>query len=464
MSMFGMRGGRSTRAAAASVAVLALVAAACGSTSPGSTSSTSAAAGTGSTAASSSSASSSPSSTSSNGAPSGTTLDIANFLPFSGADAAFGPLGLSGCYPAVSLINAAGGAMGHHFKCTSMDSRGDPVDAVPAMNKMLANSKNIAVVFGPSSDTVLSTASLLEQGKMPFFTMSGNVHFLDNTSPYFWRLTPPDNYEGYAMAVWAHKKGYTRAAAVFATGTTAQSNGPASIKGFKNLGGKIVANLKLTPGQGSYRTEVSQLLAAKPQVIFYTAPASTSATFFAEMKQLGTIPPVIVTEVAEEPKWTSAVGGSIGRSTLHSQFTAMEASTDTNTPGYPTFKKALLSSNPHVPNVAKYVSDPFTITYYDAANLTALAMIASKSSDRTVYNPWILKLTKPSPGAVIVHDFAVGKKALKQGKTIQYVGAEGKIVINSHHNASGAFKAVTMSTNPKKIGEATKQELAAAAK
>lgn len=380
------------------------------------------------------------------------TLNIVSFVPFSGADASFGDLALSGCYPAVYLIDKAGGVLGHQLACTSADSRGDPVDAVPAANALVAHAGNVAAIFGPSSDEALATESLFEQAHIPTFLMAGLGQYDYQKNNFFWRLTPADAAEGYAMAAWAKQKGYTRAAAVFATGTTSEGDAPAAINGFTKLGGKVVANVSLTPGQPSYNTEVSQVVNAHPQVIFFTAPADTSATFFAEMRQLGSIVPTMVTEVAEEPGWISAVTGAIGAPALQKNFVAMEALTPaTTTPGWKTFHSALMGSPKKVPNVSQYTADPFTLSYYDAANLVALAMLETHSTNRTTYDKAILGLATPGAGKTVVHDFASGAAALAKGKEITYIGADGNLHINKFHNVAGAFVGVSVQSNPHRI-------------
>ena len=117
---------RHLAALVASAAVGALILAACASNSSG---------GTGQDVSASSS---------------GGTLNLVAFDPFSGSDASYGPLALSGCYPAVHLINAAGGVLGHQLACTSSDTRGDPQDAVPAANALVAHSGNDVAVLGPA--------------------------------------------------------------------------------------------------------------------------------------------------------------------------------------------------------------------------------------------------------------------------------------------------------------------------
>ncbi|WP_262324317.1 ABC transporter substrate-binding protein [Acidiferrimicrobium sp. IK] len=421
-------------AAVASVAVGALALSACGSSGQSTT-----AAGSGS---------------SSGGGSGSGGLQIANFVPFSGADASYGDLALSGCYPATYLINKAGGVLGHQLTCTSSDTRGDPQDAVPAANALVAHSSSVVAVFGPSSDEALSTEPLFQQAHIPSFLMTGDTQYDSNTDPYMWRLVPPDAAEGYAMAAWAESKGFTRAAAVFATGSQSQADGPAAISGFKKLGGQIVANVQLTPGQPSYSTEAQKVASSHPQVIFYDGSAPMSATFFAELKQLTNLPPTYVVETEEEPAWITAVSGAIGASALQS-FTAFEASTpSTSTAGWQTFNQAMHNAPKNVPSINQYLKDPFTLSYYDAANLVALAMVEAHSIKPTVYNSDIMGLTEAGAGKTVVHDFATGVKDLQAGQKIQYVGALGQISLDPHHNIAADFNALTESSNPQVLGQA----------
>ena len=143
------------------------------------------------------------------------TLAVGEFNPFTGPDAAFGPEMVAGCIPAIRLINAGGGVLGHQMRCVQEDTRGDPADAVPAAQKMMATETSLVGVLGPSSDEALATAPLLSTGHVPMFGDTGQAAFDHTTDAYFYRITPADDVKGYAMALWAHKAGYTRGAAVF---------------------------------------------------------------------------------------------------------------------------------------------------------------------------------------------------------------------------------------------------------
>ena len=55
-----------------------------------------------------------------------------NGRSFTGADAALGPKYETACYAAAQEINSSGGVLGNQVKCKTVDTRGDPADAVPA--------------------------------------------------------------------------------------------------------------------------------------------------------------------------------------------------------------------------------------------------------------------------------------------------------------------------------------------
>lgn len=393
------------------------------------------------------------------------TLTIADFNPFSGADADFGPEMTAGCIPAVKLVNQAGGVLGNQMACTAVDTRGDPADAVPAASKMLATTSHLVGVLGPSADEAQATVPVIDAAKVPMFADTGEAAFDKSKYTYFYRLTPADDVKGYALAQWAHDEGYTRAAAVFGADIGAQSDVPTLLRAFQKLGGTIVSDQKLALDQSSYRTEVTKMLAAKPQVIFTEADPQTDATFLSELKQLHGMLPVIGTETTLQANWLKAVGGAIGSADLARYVTGMQPYAPTSGQAWTTFNKALMASSKQVPNPAQWASDPYTMTYYDGVNLIALSMQAAKSVKPATFAPWILKLTQKAPGATTVYSYAQGKQALAAGKTIRYVGAGGEIAFDKWHNSAGAFEAAHANgAKVKIVGTVTAEQIAALSK
>ena len=374
-------------------------------------------------------------------------LTFASFNPFTGPDASFGPEMSAGCAPAVRLINEAGGVLGHQVQCTTVDTRGDPADAVPAAQKMLATTENLVGLNGPSSDEALATVPIINRAHIPMFADTGLSAFDHNPYEYFWRLTPPDAEAAVAMAIYAYRKGYRRGAAVFGNDLSSQGNVPNLLSAFKTLGGQIVINQSLALDRSSYRTEVRALIAANPDVIFTEADPQTDAAYLSQLQQLHSLIPVIGTQPTVQPPWTKAVGGAIGKANLARIFAAAQPYAPSQGPAWQVFNTALLASSADVPQPDQWSQDPYTETYYDAIVMMALAMIMAKTPDPNFYNKYIPQVVADSPGAVEVHSYKEGRDALASGKTIHYVGAGGPIVLDQYHNSSGAFELVGYAAN-----------------
>jgi ABC-type branched-subunit amino acid transport system substrate-binding protein len=382
--------------------------------------------------------------------PKGSSLVFAEFNPFSGPDAAFGPEMVVACDAAVLLINQDGGILGHPASCKGFDTHGDPADAVPAAEQMIATTGGLAGVIGPSSDEALATVPILDRADVPMFADTGQAAFDKTTDTYFWRVSPADDVKGYAMAIWAHKKGYTRGAVVFGNDVGSQSNVPTLAHAFELLGGKVVSNLRVALDATSYRTEIESMLATHPQVIFTEEDPATAATFLSELASLNhnKLLPVVGSEVTLEAPWIQAVSRAVGSKLLKEYLVGVQPYAPPSGPAYGIFDKALFATKATSrANLQTYDTDPYAMGYYDSVNIMALAMIKAHSTARATYNKFITAVTNPGPHKTIVDSFAAGAKALAEGKAIQYVGASGEIDFNKYHNSTGAFE-VAAYVNP----------------
>ena len=241
------------------------------------------------------------------------------------------------------------------------------------------------------------------------------------------------------MALYAKRKGYLRAAAVFGNDIGSQAGVPALLKGYSQLGGQMVLRQKIALGKSSYQSEVQQLIAAKPQVIFTETSPQTNATYLAELQQLGHLIPVIGTDVTIQPQWFTAMAGAIGKPALTQYFVAEQPYAPPSGAGWQVFNKNLLALR-SVPKPAQWSSDSYTMTDYDSVIVMALAATLVKSTSPAVWNAHIPEVTTASPGAVVVHTYAAGVAALQAHKKIDYVGAAGIIDFNKWHNSGGGFQ------------------------
>src|SRR5487761_827225 len=304
------------------------------------------------------SSASSTSGSSPGGAASGSTLTIADVAPFSGPDAALGPTYLASCYGATAAINAAGGVEGHTLNCKSVDTRGGPPDAVPAVNQMFATTSSLALVIGCTSDEAASVVPVINAHKMVAFCMTGQSEFDSVHFPYFYRLVPPDLEESYAMVAIAQQLGYKKIALAFGNDIGSQTFIQPAVSAIGKAGLTLAANETLDLNASSFRTEADKIVPAHPDVILAEALGPTDATFLSEVKQLngGKMIPVIGTSATISPDWYKSVASAVGASTLATQFSADNLVVESTGPAYAPFQQAIMSQQGKVGSTGNFAT------------------------------------------------------------------------------------------------------------
>jgi len=388
------------------------------------------------------------------GASSGPTLTFADVAPFSGVDAALGPIYLVSCTGTTNAINKAGGILGHKVACTSADTRGEPADAVPAVTNLFSTAKNLELIIGCTSDEAASVVPVINAHHTVMFCMTGQSEFDHVHFQYFYRLVPPDLAESYAMTVIAQNLHYHKIALAFGNDIGSQTFVLPAIAALNIAGLKLVANETLDLHATTFRTEAEKIVAAHPDAIMTEALGSADPTLFAEIKQLngGKMIPIIGTSAAISPAFYTACAHAVGAADFAKNFHADNLVTATSGPAYDAFTAALLAVKGKVAggqtgNFSTYFSAPGAVHLYDGMNLAALAMVAAKSTDTAKWMPWIATIGNGVPGAVTVYSFAQGVAALNKGEKIRYEGPGGPTVFDAYHDSPGIFQIDTYSAS-----------------
>ena len=369
--------------------------------------------------------------------------------PFSGADASFGPRYLAGCVAASLSINGAGGIGGRQVSCQSFDTKGEPADAVPAARAMIAGNSNLMGVVGCTSDEASTVVPILNGSHIPMFCMTGQSEFNKTTAKYFHRLVPADSFDAYAMIGSAlfgpgHAP-YKRVALVFGDDIGSQTFVGPAVAALTKLGVTIAINQAIHLLAASYRTEVAKMLQTNPDVIL-TETIGSAGTYMKEVKQQngGKVIPFIGTSATIDPVWFKQVTTAIGLSDFLANYQAVDLKLTLAGSGYDEFSKQLKAAEATDPGASTYLGKSPTVHLYDGIIMTALAMVATNSADRTVYNPKIIDIANGVPGATVVSTFKEGIDALKAGKSIRYVGAAGENNFNQYNNSQQGYNLVTM--------------------
>ena len=324
-----------------------------------------------------------------------------------------------------------------------MDDTGDPADAVPNVTRAIATISNFDLAVGLETNTAATTVPLVNRAQINMVTTNGLTNYDTTTDKYFWRLTPADDANGAAMVQYAYNKGYKRIAVVFENNSTDTGNTPGIEKAAAKLGVKLVTNTTIPADASSYSSVASNVISLHPQAIIFEADPQSTATFLSNYSQLtgGKLLPMITATDSLTPDWYNAVSAAVGTSFIFNKVDLVGSYFSTSTQAFYTYRNALLA-NPKTHSLADTlatVGPPASI--YDGINIMALAMLMAKSADPTVYNAYVNDVVTPKSGAVVVDTFAAGKKALSEGKKIQYVGVLGPVTFNKFHNFAGAFAA-----------------------
>jgi ABC-type branched-subunit amino acid transport system substrate-binding protein len=342
-------------------------------------------------------------------------------------------------YPALYAVNHGGGIRGRQVSLIQVDTRSDPADALTAMGKTLATSSGIAAILGPDSTSAATLVPLLNSRHLPMMIAAGEAAYDRSAYAYLWRDVPPDPANGEAIALWAKRQGYAKVATVFGTDTGSQGDLPGAVTGLKAVGITLADQENLTPDQPSYRSAVERLLAAKPQAIITESDGPTAATFYGELKQLGSLVPIIGTSGTPSTSYFSPLRGAIGNTAFDTYFRAVVVGNPVTNPAVTAFNNAVLAVQDKLAKpVTQWENNSFSESGYDAMITLALAMDAAHSTSGAVYNSYIMQVTAPGPGKQVVYTYPAGVAALAAGHKIQYVGASGPLLFDQYHNAFGA--------------------------
>lgn len=174
----------------------------------------------------------------------------------------------------VDEVNEKGGLLGKKLELVAYDTQGKGEEAL-TVTRRLIEQDGVVTILGPnSSGEALGTIPALEAGGVPdIATVATNPKVtFDNgkVNPYNFRVCFIDPYQGSVAAAYAYQEmGKTKAAILYdqsldySTGLT-----EFFIEQFEKLGGKIVAKEAFNSGDQEFKTQLTKIKAAEPDVLF----------------------------------------------------------------------------------------------------------------------------------------------------------------------------------------------------
>jgi len=198
------------------------------------------------------------------------TYKIGVMYPLTGDAAAYGlPIQKTTKY-AADEINAKGGVSGRKLELVYEDSKCNPKDGNAAAQKLINIDKVKVIIGGVCSGETLGAAPLANENKVVMISPSAtSPDITTKGGDFVFRLSPSDAYAGVVASDYAYKELKFKKAGIISEATDyAQGLRRVFKENFEKLGGQIVADETFNPEDTDFRTQVTKVKAANPDVVY----------------------------------------------------------------------------------------------------------------------------------------------------------------------------------------------------
>ena len=225
---------------------------------------------------------------------------IGVMLPLTGDGAAYGLPIQKSVKIALDEVNAKGGVNGKLLEAVYEDSKCNPKDGNAAAQK-LVNIDGVKVIIGGAcSGETLGAAPIANDNKVVMLSPSATSPDITlKGGDFLFRLAPSDAYAGVVASDYAYKELKAKKAAIISE-TTDYAQGLRKVfkDNFAKLGGEIAADETYNPEDTDFRTQVTKVKAAGPDVIYLLPQAPAKGVLLVkQLKEAGIKTQLLTAEV-----------------------------------------------------------------------------------------------------------------------------------------------------------------------
>ena len=357
------------------------------------------------------------------------TFRLGSLCPVTGAGSPYG----SGMQKAIEIgvaeVNAAGGAGGRKLELFSEDGQTKPDAAVLAAKKLIEVNKVQAILGTWSSGVTLAVMPLTDAAGVIEMNCSGAPAIsTQDTKDLVWRFQATNDRFGAAFAVIAEKRGWKKPATMAFNNASGIGNAEGFKKAWEKKGGKLVGSVVYEPNRPSYRTELQQILAQKPDVIVTGSYLPDSTIILREWYQSGQEVKWIMPGWAANPDLVKALGNEVVEGLI-----SVDSVSNENAASFKALDAAYQKAT------GKPVStNVYAAMTYDMVMCLALAMEAA-GPNATVAQVNAKIRDVANPDGTQVYSFAEGKKLLAEKKKINYEGASSRLDFDQYGDVTPDF-------------------------
>jgi ABC-type branched-subunit amino acid transport system substrate-binding protein len=341
-------------------------------------------------------------------------IKVGILTPLTGAGGNDGPRMLKAMQAVFEEVNKAGGVMGRRINTVIEDDQTNPEAAVRAARKLIEVDK-VSVILGTWASAVTSAvAPVCWESKTFIMTVSGadSISLLPHQG-FLVRTQPTSKLQAIAHATYIAELGKRKIGILGIQAPFALATKEHLDNHMKTVGGSVVSHVIYEKDKPSYRSEIDQVMAAKPDFLYLNGYATDTVVVLRDLWKAN----------IDLPKFCQTY--AVPQATLDANPPEVSEGVLTGTPS------ADVDSNAYklaADRLGLQEVDGFQAQATDWASLTALTIGKSKDPSGVAMKENIRKISQGDGQKV--YSAVEGLKLLAEGKEINYEGASGPCDFN----------------------------------
>lgn len=300
-------------------------------------------------------------SNSSEGSGESDTITIGGIGPLTGENAMYGVPTMNGIKLAVSEHETV---LDKKLQFIDLDDKADVTEAVNNYNKLIDNSKAVAIIGAVTSQPSASVATAAAKNNTPMITPTGTALDITTYGENIFRACYTDPFQGKVMATFAQKSLKVKTASIIYNRDSDYSVGlmEAFKETFEANGGKVLKSEGYSGTDKDFKSQLTSIASDKPEVLFVPDYYAKVALIAKQVKDVG-----LETVLLGADGWDSVHSIVEDPSLIEGAFFCNHFSTDDKDPVVQEFVNKYKEKYGEAPNA-------FAALGYDAAKIMISAM------------------------------------------------------------------------------------------
>jgi branched-chain amino acid transport system substrate-binding protein len=254
-------------------------------------------------------------------------INIGVFLPMTGNVSAFGRMEWTGIRTAHRMW---GNVLGREVKLILEDTQGDQAKAANAAERLVKEYGVVGLIGGATSANALAGGAIAEKTMVPLISPSATNPLVTRDKKYVFRACFDDYFQSQVAARQARLSMNASTAAVIVDIAQADSSVVLAnlfLKALGEMGGKVLITAYVQTGDRDFRSQLSEVLSAKPDIIYLPNYYTEDALLAKQARDLGIRAPILMADGAQAPELIKVGGKAVEEVYLTAHFSSEAVTT-----------------------------------------------------------------------------------------------------------------------------------------